>query len=49
MSDTSLSRQPLEVRFRGGGFAPGNRRWVGLAVFVVVIGFVEWGTRVGFI
>ena len=43
MSDTSLSR------FRGGGFAPGNRRWVGLAVFVVVIGFVEWGTRVGFI
>ena len=49
MSDTSLSRQPLEVRFRGGGFAPKAHRWVGLAVFAVIIGFVEWGTRVGFI
>lgn len=49
MSDTSLARQPLEVRFRGGGFAPRNRRWVGLAVFVVLIALVEWGTRSGFI
>ena len=49
MSDTSLSRQPIEVRFRGGGFAPRAHRWVGLAVFVVLIGFVEWATRSGFI
>lgn len=49
MSEISFARQPLEVRFRGGGFAPKRRRWVGPAVFVVLIAFVEWGTRSGFI
>ena len=39
MSDIPLntaSSQPdnrqIEVRFRGGGFAPKSRRWVGFAV-----------------
>ncbi|MEM9523630.1 MAG: ABC transporter permease [Pseudomonadota bacterium] len=39
----------VEVRFRGGGFAPSPRRWVGAAVFVVLIAFIEWGTRSGWI
>ena len=38
-----------EVIFRGGGFQPGTRRGVGLAVFVVLILLAEWGTRSGFI
>ncbi|MGI3168069.1 ABC transporter permease [Pseudooceanicola sp. C21-150M6] len=37
------------VTFRGGGFAPKPRRWVGLAVFVVLILVAEWGTRAGWI
>ncbi|MDF0602702.1 ABC transporter permease [Psychromarinibacter sp. C21-152] len=39
----------MEVRFRGGGFAPESRRWVGVAVFVALIALVEWGTRAGWI
>jgi len=38
-----------EVRFRGGGFAPERRRGVGVAVFVVLVAVVEWGTRAGWI
>ncbi len=45
MSDTPAS----EVRFRGGGFAPASRRWVGAGVFVVLILVMEWGTRAGWI
>ena len=41
--------QPIEIRFRGGGFAPRSRRWVGVAVFVFLIAFAEWGTQSGFI
>jgi len=37
------------VRFRGGGFVPQSRRWVGPVVFVALIAFLEWGTRAGFI
>ncbi len=52
MSDTTTpdTAQPAtEVRFRGGGFAPSARRGVGVAVFVVLILLVEWGTRAGWI
>ncbi|MCO6187659.1 ABC transporter permease [Rhizobium sp. L1K21] len=56
MSDTAFANTPLaeetrqsEVRFRGGGFAPRNRRWVGFVVFAVLIGLAEIGTRTGFI
>ncbi len=37
------------VPFRGGGFAPKAQRWVGPLVFVLLIAFLEWGTRAGFI
>ena len=48
MSETSVTA-PIEVRFRGGGFAPKARRWVGVAVFVVLITMIEIGTRQGWI
>ena len=38
-----------EVRFRGGGFAPGVRRGVGAVVFIALIALAEWGTRAGWI
>jgi NitT/TauT family transport system permease protein len=38
-----------EVQFRGGGFVPVTRRWVGLVAFVFVIAIIEWGTRSGWI
>lgn len=37
------------VPFRGGGFAPKPIRFAGLALFVLLIGFIEIGTRVGWI
>ena len=47
MADVPLTRQA--VPFRGGGFRPRPIRFVGLAVFVVLIGLIEWGTRAGWI
>jgi len=57
MTDTTASRPPAtaaaaparEVPFRGGGFVTRPRRFVGLAVFVALIAFWEWGSRAGFI
>ena len=56
MSDTTLpSAVQAEdgvartIGFRGGGFAPTPRRWVGFAVFAVLIAIAEWGTRSGWI
>lgn len=49
MSDTSQNHKPVEVRFRGGGFAPTSRRGVGIAVFLVLVALVEIGTRSGWI
>lgn len=49
MSDIADAKAPIEVRFRGGGFAPQPHRWMGAAVFVVLIAFMEWGTRAGWI
>ncbi|MEL7099270.1 MAG: ABC transporter permease [Pseudomonadota bacterium] len=37
------------VTFRGGGFAPVSRRWVGVFAFVLIILVAEWGTRAGWI
>lgn len=51
MSDTAPSdedtaaQQPKAVAFRGGGFAPRSRRWVGFVVFAALILLAEWGTR----
>lgn len=41
--------RPVPVPFRGGGFAPSPRRWVGPAVFVLLIALAEAGTRSGII
>jgi NitT/TauT family transport system permease protein len=49
MSDISAKHQPIEVRFRGGGFAPKPHRWVGGVVFIILIALMEWGTRTGWI
>ncbi|MCR9138046.1 MAG: ABC transporter permease [Alphaproteobacteria bacterium] len=49
MSDIAARSDPIEVRFRGGGFAPKSHRWVGFAVFVLLIALMEWGTRTGWI
>ena len=37
------------VPFRGGGFTTRSIRWIGAAVFVLLIALIEWGTRTGFI
>ncbi|SLN20175.1 Putative aliphatic sulfonates transport permease protein SsuC [Falsiruegeria litorea R37] len=37
------------VPFRGGGFRPQSKRGVGVVVFVVLLLFIEWGTREGWI
>lgn len=37
------------VTFRGGGFAPVPKRWIGVVVFVLLIALAEWGTRTGWI
>jgi NitT/TauT family transport system permease protein len=49
MSNISASRETIEVHFRGGGFAPKPYRWIGVVVFVLLIVFVELGTRSGWI
>jgi NitT/TauT family transport system permease protein len=45
--DERTSGRP--VVFRGGGFAPTPKPWVGPLVFVVLIALLEAGTRSGFI
>ena len=45
MSDIQNTADAKAVAFRGGGFAPNPRRWVGVIVFVVLILVAEWGTR----
>ncbi len=44
-----MSETAKEVLYRGGGFSPKPRRWVGFGVFVLLIGLAEWGTRTGWI
>lgn len=39
----------ISVPYRGGGFSPVPMRGIGIAVFVIFIGFLEFGTRQGFI
>lgn len=46
MSDNNVRQ---EVIFRGGGFSPKPRRWVGVLVFAVIIALAEWGTQSGWI
>ena len=37
------------VKFRGGGFSPKSRHWVGVVVFAALVALAEWGTRSGWI
>lgn len=37
------------VPFRGGGFVPRTKFWIGPVVFVLIIAGLEWGTRSGVI
>ncbi|MEM8651195.1 MAG: ABC transporter permease [Pseudomonadota bacterium] len=49
MSEQETDETGQAVKFRGGGFAPKPRRWVGVTVFVALILLAEWGTRSGWI
>ncbi len=49
MSDKLQAGQPKPVAFRGGGFAPKPKRWIGVIVFILLIGLMEIGTRTGVI
>jgi ABC-type nitrate/sulfonate/bicarbonate transport system permease component len=49
MGDAMLTGGGKPVAFKGGGFVTRRVKWVGLGVFVVLIAFLEWGTRTGFI
>ena len=51
MRNWSMSgdRDGKPVAFRGGGFVPKSRRWVGFIAFVGLILLAEWGTREGWI
>jgi len=49
MSDQVNTDTIRPVPFRGGGFAPSSRRWVGMVVFVVLLALAEIGTQTGFI
>lgn len=42
-------REPIEVPFRGGGFAPVSIRWLGIAVLLSLVAVAELGTRAGWI
>ena len=44
-----MSEPAREVPFRGGGFSPVAKRGTGVAVFVVLLVLIEWGTRTGWI
>ncbi|QDY71061.1 ABC transporter permease [Qingshengfaniella alkalisoli] len=54
MADVSLATtltnpDTRPVPFRGGGFKPSSPKWVGVAVFIVLIALLEFGTRAGYI
>ena len=49
MSDAIQVEAQRTVDFRGGGFAPESRKWMGVSVFVVLIAFLEIATRTGLI
>lgn len=49
MRSLSVPDAARPIAFRGGGFKPKSRRWVGVLVFVLLILIAEWGTRAGWI
>lgn len=49
VSDSRTEPDQQTVAFRGGGFAPKSKRWVGPLVFLILIALLEVGTRTGVI
>lgn len=49
MVKTNIHTNKKSVPFRGGGFSPKPMRFIGLIVFVLLVLFVEIGTRQGWI
>lgn len=53
VTETAAADEPSAagrpVPFRGGGFVPKTKFWLGPIVFVVIIALLEWGTRAGVI
>ena len=53
VTETATADEPAAggraVPFRGGGFVPKTKFWLGPIVFVVIIALLEWGTRAGVI
>ncbi len=49
MPDGTKNAGTQKVAFRGGGFAPKSRRWMGAVVFLLLLALAEAGTRSGFI
>ena len=48
-TEAAAPTEAMEIRFRGGGFVAKPHRWMAPIVFVVLIAFIEIGTRSGFI
>lgn len=44
-----MSDDVRPVPFRGGGFRPVSKRGAGIALFIVLLLVIEWGTRAGWI
>ena len=44
-----MDRTGKPVAFRGGGFAPKSKTWIGVVVFVALVLLTELGTRAGWI
>lgn len=49
MSNSNHVTTEKNIDFRGGGFAPKSKKWLGFVVFFFILAFIEIGTRVGFI
>ena len=49
MSNSNHVTTEKTIDFRGGGFAPKSKKWLGFVVFFFILAFIEIGTRVGFI
>lgn len=44
-----MAETTKQVVFRGGGFRPVAKRGTGIAIFVLLLLLIEWGTRAGWI
>lgn len=49
LKQQSRNSKSSPVKFRGGGFSPQPLTVIGPVVFIVIIAFIEWGARSGWI